>query len=188
MRQLYGQRKSVVLAGTALLGAIVIVLDWTLKIAGLKIPFPPLPFLKFDFVGVPVLLAYFLFGFPAGAVTSLVAFLSISFRGPSSGFMRFLAEFATIVGVFIILRAERPTSGRMKILAMISGIIVRVALMAVVNVLLLPVFMPAFYSTHMAVVVLLPLFSLFNAIQGVFSVFGGFLLYEAVIQRLPSLE
>jgi riboflavin transporter FmnP len=188
LRQLYGQRKSVVLAGTALLGAIVIVLDWTLKIAGLKIQFPPLPFLKFDFVGVPVLLAYFLFGFPAGTITSLAAFLSISFRGPSSGFMRFLAEFATIIGVFIILRTERPANGRMKILAMISGIIVRVALMAVANLLLLPVFMPAFYATHMAVVVLLPLFSLFNAIQGFFSVFGGFLLYETVIQRLPSLK
>lgn len=188
MRQLYVQRKSVVLAGTALLGAIVVVLDWTLKTAGLKILFPPLPFLRFDFVGVPVLLAYFLFGFPAGAVTSLVAFLSISLRDPFSGFMKFLAEFATIIGVFIILRAERPTSGRMKILAMISGITVRVALMAVVNVLLLPVFMPAFYSTHMAVVVLLPLFSLFNAIQGFFSVFGVFLIYAAVIQRLPSLK
>jgi hypothetical protein len=135
-----------------------------------------------------VLLAYFLFGFPAGTITSLVAFLSISFRGPFSGFMRFLAEFATIVGVFIVLRAERPTNGRMKILAMISGIIVRVALMAVVNVLLLPVFMPAFYSTYMAVVVLLPLFSLFNAIQGFFRVFGGFLLYKAVVHRLPSLK
>jgi len=102
--------------------------------------------------------------------------------------MKFLAEFATIVGVYIVLRARKPTSDKLKILAMISGIIVRVALMGIVNVLLLPIFVPAFYPTHMAVVVLLPLFSLFNIIQGSISIFGGFLLYEAVIRRLPSLK
>jgi len=190
LSQLYVKRKSVVLASIALLGAVVFVLDWTFKIAGLKIPFPfpPLHILKFDFMGIPMLLAYFLFGLPAGIVTSLVAFLSISFRSSFSGFMKFLAEFATIVGVYIVLRARKPTSDKLKILAMISGIIVRVALMDIVNVLLLPIFVPAFYPTHMAVVVLLPLFSLFNIIQGSISIFGGFLLYEAVIRRLPSLK
>ncbi|MDH5783431.1 MAG: hypothetical protein OEZ35_07205 [Candidatus Bathyarchaeota archaeon] len=188
MSQLYVKRKSVVLASAALLGAVVAVLDWTFKIAGLKIWFPPLLFLKFDFMGVPMLLAYFLFGLPAGIVTSLVAFLSISFRNPFSGFMKFLAEFSTIVGVYIVLWARKPTSDKLKILAMISGIIVRVALMAIANVLWLPIFMPAFYPTHMAVIILLPLISLFNIIQGSISVFGGFLLYEAVIRRLPSLK
>lgn len=188
MSQLYVQRKSVVLACTALLGAVVAVLDWTFRIAGLKIPFPLLPFLKFDFLGVPMLLAYFLFGFPAGIVTSFVAFLSISFRDPFSGFMKFLAELATIVGVYIALRARKPTSGILKILAMISGIIVRVAVMDIANVLMLPIFLPAFYPAPMTVIILLPLISLFNTIQGVISTFGGFLLYEAVIRRLPSLK
>lgn len=188
MSQLYVKRKSVVLAGTALLGAIVAVLDWTFKIAGLKIPFPPLPFLKFDFMGIPMLLAYFLFDFPAGVVTSLIAFLSISFRDPFSGFMKFLAEFATIVGVYIVLRARKPSNDKLKILAMFSGVVVRVTLMAIANLLLLPIFMYAFYETYLEVIVLLPLFSFFNAIQGFISVFGGFLFYEAMIRRLPSLK
>jgi riboflavin transporter FmnP len=176
------------LASTALLGAAVATLDWTFKIAGLKIPFPLLPFLKFDVMGIPMLLAYFLFGFPAGTITSLVAFLSISFRDPFSGFMKFLAEFTTILGVYVVLRKQRPSSDKLKIFAMISGIIARVALMAIANLLLLPIFMYAFYETYQEVVVLLPLFSIFNAIQGFISVFGGFLLYEAVIRRLPSLR
>jgi len=71
---------------------------------------------------------------------------------------------------------------------MISGIVVRVAMMDIANVLLLPVFYPAFYPTHIAVIILLPLISLFNMIQGSISIFGGFLLYEAVIRRLPSLK
>jgi riboflavin transporter FmnP len=176
------------LSGTALLGAVVAVLDWTFKIAGLKLPFPPLPYLRFDFLGIPMLLAYFLFGFPAGTITSLVAFLSISLRDPTffKGFMKFLAEFATIVGVYVVLRARKPSSDRSKHLAMISGIIVRVVSMAIAVVLLLPIV--GYYPSHMAVVVLLPLFSLFNIIQGFISVFGGFLLYETVIRRLPSLK
>ncbi|MGD8506278.1 MAG: hypothetical protein PVF15_06390 [Candidatus Bathyarchaeota archaeon] len=190
MSQLYVTRKSVVIAVIAILGAVVFVLDWTFKIAGLKIwfPIPPLNMLKFDFMGMPMLLAYLLFGLPAGIVTSLVAFLSISFRNASSGFMKFLAESGTIVGVYIVLRAQKPASDKLKILAMISGITIRVVLMDVANILLLPIFMPAFYPTHMAVIVLLPLFSLFNAIQGAISIFGGFLIYEAVIRRLPSLK
>lgn len=188
MSQLYVQRKSVVLAGTALLGAVVFVLDWTFKIAGLKIPFPLLPFLKFDFMGIPMLLAYFLFGLPAGIITCLVAFLSISFRDPTlvSGFMKFLAEFATIVGVYVVLRKRKPYGDKLKLFAILSGIIVRVALMGIGVVSLLPIV--GYYPTHIAVIVLLHLFSLFNIIQGSISVFGGFFLYEAVIRRLPSLK
>jgi len=188
LSKLYVKRKSVVLAGTALLGAIVAVLDWTFKIAGLKIPFPLLPYLRFDVLGIPMLLAYFLFGLPAGFVTSLVAFFSIALRRPSSGFMKFLAEFATIAGVYIVLRKRRYSDGKFKFLAMICGIPARVATMCTAVVVLLPIFMPTFYPTHMTVVVLLPFFSLFNVIQGVISIFGGFLLYEAVIRRLPSLR
>ncbi len=100
--------------------------------------------------------------------------------------MKFLAEFATIVGVYIVLRKRKPSGEKLKLLAIISGIIVRVIVMNIAVVLLLPI--AGYYPTHMAVVVLVPLFSLFNIIQGSISVFGGFLLYEALIRRLPSLQ
>lgn len=188
MSQLYFKRKSFFIAGTALLGAMVAVLDWTFKIAGLKIPFPLLPFLKFDVLGIPMLLSYFLFGFSSGFITSMVAWLSIASRDPFSGFMKFLAEFSTIIGVYFVLRTRRPSSYWWKGIAIISGILVRVVVMAVANILLLPIFMPAVYKTYTAVIVLVPLMSIFNAVQGVLSVFGGFLFYEAVMLRLPSLK
>jgi len=187
--QFYIKRKSVFIAGTALLGAVVAVLDWASRIAMLKIPFiPPLTFLKFDALGIPMLLSYFLFGFFSGTVTSLVAWFSISFRDPFSGFMKFLAEFSTMIGVYLVLRTRSPKSNSWKALSMLSGITVRVTVMAAANILLLPIFMSKFYSTYSAVIVLIPLISLFNAIQGAVSVFGGLLLYEAVILRLPSLK
>ena len=185
MSLFYIRRKSVFAAGTALLGAAVAVLDLGVR---LKIPFALLPYLKFDVLGIPMLLSSFLFGFFSGVITSLVAWLSISTRDSFSGFMKFAAEFSTVVGVYVVLRARSPRNVWWKALAMISGVLVRVIVMAVANIMLLPVFMPAIYKTYSAVIVLIPLISLFNAIQGAVSVFGGFLIYEAVVQRLPSLK
>jgi len=179
--QFYIKRKSVFIAGTALLGALVAVLDW----ARLKLPFPLLPFLTFDALGIPMLLSYFLFGFLSGSITSLVAWFSIGFRDPFKGFMKFLAEFSTIVGVYLILRVHRPINKLWKTLSMISGILMRIIVMAIANYALLPIFTT---SRTEIILVWLPLISMFNAVQGAISVLGGFLLYEALILRLPSLK
>jgi len=187
MSQLFIKRRSVFVAGTALLGATVAVLDWS----RFKISYPLLPFLKFDALGIPMLLSYFLFGFLSGMITSVVSWLSISTHDPLfpfSGLMKFLAEFSTITGVYFVLRAHRPTSNRWRTLSMISGISARVITMAVANILLLPIFMSSYYKTYAAVIVLIPLISVFNAVQGAVSVFGGFVVYEAIVLRLPSLK
>ncbi len=169
----------------------MVVLDVSLKAAGLKIPFPLFVDLKFDPLGIPMLLSYFLFGFLSGAITSGIAFLSITLRSGQAfpAFMKFLAEFVTIVGVFAVLRFKKQYmfEKKWKILSMISGVLLRVVVMDVANVALLPIF-TTYYQNSQAVILIVPFISLFNIIQGVVSVFGGFLLYEAVILRLPSLR
>lgn len=191
MAHLYVRRKSVFIAGTALLGALVAVLDVTFKMSGLKIPFPLFVELKFDALGIPMMLAYFLFGFLSGAITSMIAFLSITLRSGKAfeAFMKFLAEFVTILGVYIVLRSKRPFSveKKWKVISMISGIITRVVVMDVANVLLLPVFTP-FYGSPQAVIAIVHFITFFNVVQGALTVFGGFLFYEAVVLRLPSLK
>lgn len=191
MSQLYVKRKSVFIAGTALLGAMVVVLDLTFKMAGLKIPFPLFTDLKFDALGIPMLLAYFLFGLLSGVIAAGIAFLSITLRSgqPFPAFMKFLAELVTIVGVFVVLRATRQSTleKKWKVLSMISGILLRVIVLDVANVLFLPIFTP-YYKTTGAVILIVPFISIFNVVQGAISVFGGFLLYEAIIRRLPSLK
>jgi riboflavin transporter FmnP len=182
---LYIRRRSVFVAGTALLGAVVAVLDLVVR---LKIPFPPLLYLKLDVLGIPMLLSSFLFGFFSGTITSLVAWLTIATRDWFSGFMKFAAEFSTMMGVYIVLRVRSPSNAWWKTVAMISGVLVRVLVMAIANIALLPVFYPTLYRSYDAVIVLIPLTSLFNAVQGTVSVFGGFLVYEAVVLRLPSLS
>jgi len=191
LTQLYIKRKSVFIAGTALLGALVVVLDVTFKMAGLKIPFPLFIDLKFDALGIPMMLAYFLFGFLSGAITSAIAFLSITARSGRvfEAFMKFLAEFVTILGVYIVLRFRKPfaLNRKWRVISMVSGIITRVVVMDIANVLLLPVFTP-YYGSYQAVIAIVHLISFFNVIQGAITVFGGFLLYEAVVLRLPSLK
>lgn len=187
LTQFYVKRKSVFIAGTALLGAMVAVLDWAFKLGGLKIPFPPLPILRFDALGVLMFLSYFLFGFLSGTIAGLVAWLSISLRDPTGfmGFMKFLAEFSTIAGAYLVLRARKPASRWWKALSMSSGISVRVIAMAAANYFLFPIFT----TTNVETVILwLPLISIFNVVQGAVSVLGGFLLHEAVILRLPFLR
>jgi len=191
MSQLYFKRKSVFIAGTALLGAVVAVLDVMFKIAGLKIPFPLFTDLKFDALGIPMLLSYFLFGLLSGLITSLIAFFTITLRSgqPFNAFMKFLAEFVTIIGVYLVLRkrGQSVLTKTRKVLAMVSGITVRVLVMNIANVVLLPIFTP-YYETPALVIAIVPFISLFNIFQGAVSVFGGFLLYEAVVLRLPSLK
>jgi len=189
LSRLYAERKSRFIAGTTLLGVTVAVLDWLSKIFSLKVPFPLLIVLKFDVIGIPAVIAYLLFGPLSGVVACLVAFLSISFRNPFSGFMKGLAELATVIGAFLILRVRSPSvlHKPKKIFAGFSSVALRVIVMAVANVLLLPVFLSNFYTTEI-VITLLPIICLFNAIQGTISIAGGFLIYEAIMLRLPSLR
>jgi len=147
VNELYFKRKTVIIAGTALLGAIVFVLDWTFKMAGLKIPFPYFAALKFDLLGIPILVAFFLFGLYSATTVSAIAMFSIGMRDPFSGFMKFAAEFATILGVYLVLRAKRPASRSWKLASIGSGIFTRVIVTSVANVLFLPNFLESFYPT-----------------------------------------
>jgi len=182
----YKERKSVIVAGTAVLGAVVTVLEMT-RFA--RFPFPLFPLLKFDVMGIPMVITYLFFGLIPGSATCFVSFAVISFRDPFSGFMKALAELATILGAFLILRGKDPSvSNKRKIFAALSGITLRVVVMAIANILLLPVYMPKFYATPEAAMAIVHFVSAFNMIQGAISILGGFIVYEAVTRRMPSLK
>lgn len=190
MGLLYVRRKSVFVAGTALLGAITVTLDWVFKLANLKIPFFLMADLRFDLIGIPMILALFLFGLASGIVTCSIGAVSIAVRGPPNALLKFIAEFSTIVGVYIVLRIRGLNAlnrGKTKVFSTVSGITTRVLVMFVANVLLLPLFFSVKYTVEI-VVLLSPAIAVFNVLQGAISALGGFLIYEAVIRRLPSLK
>jgi len=175
--------KTLTLAGTAILSALVVVFDYSLKYSGLKITYPWLPRLKFDFTGVPILLSLHLFGFYSSAFTSAIAFLAIFARSGAfiGASMKALAEFSTAVGAALALKAF-PKYRRITL--PILGILLRCVVMFFATLLVFPLF----YSQSFSQVLLIsPLVAVFNVIQGSISTFGGLFLYEAVRKRLSPM-
>jgi riboflavin transporter FmnP len=170
------------ITGTAILSALVVVFDYALKFAGIKIPFPIFPVLKFDLDGIPVVLSLLLYGPYSAATTCLVALVAILARSGDalSASMKALAEFATVLGMIPFYRVN---SHRLRALAVIPGIAVRVIVMALATLAAWPVL----FKSLNAVVAFLPFSALFNAVAAVISIAGGFLVYEALSKRAPAL-
>ncbi len=178
------------LTGTAILAALVIVFDYALKFSGLKIPFPWMPFLKFDFTGVPIVVALLLFGLASAGTTSVVASLGIIARSGDliGGAMKGMAELSTVVGMAAGLYiTERISSSRVVRMAgmMVVGVATRILVMSVWNLLVLPNFYGVPFNATIGMV---PLLALFNALQGAMTVALGYTLHEAYVRRVPTQE
>ena len=181
-------RDTVRLVGTAILAAMVIVFDYTLKYSGLKIPFPWLPFLKFDFTGVPIMISLFMFGLPSAVSTSLAALLGIIARSGElvGATSKALAELSTALGIAAGLRltGDRGIGDTItKVTSVALGLLSRVVVMSLWNIVVLPNYQGIPYDY---VVGLLPMLGVFNAMQGAISALLGYTLYEAYIRRVPS--
>lgn len=176
------------LTGTAILAALVVVFDYALKFSGLKIPFPWMPFLKFDFTGVPIVVSLLLFGLSSAATTSTVACLGIVVRSGDlvGGAMKSIAEFSTVLGMAagLYLGGRLGVGGKpRKLLSVAVGVATRIAVMSLWNLIVLPYY----YGLPLSVAVgMLPLLGVFNGIQGIVSASLGYLLYEAYILRVPT--
>ena len=170
------------------MAALVIVFDYALKFSGLKIPFPWMPFLKFDFTGVPVVAALHLFGLASAATASAAATLGIIARSGDliGGAMKGIAEFSTVAGMAAGLRLAgriAPSRWTRVAAAVTGGVVARVIVMSGWNLLVVPYY----YGVPTGVVVgMLPLIALFNAMQGALTAVLGYALHEAYVKRVPT--
>jgi riboflavin transporter FmnP len=175
------------LAGTATLAALVVVFDYTMKYSNLKIPFPWWTDLKFDLTGIPIVLATLLFGLIPGTLTSAVAFVAILARSGNfvSSSMKGLAEFSTILGMVIGLKL----CNRFRIFVSSAlGVTSRILIMIVANLAFIYAGLLPFPSAYVNIPLLWALLiSVFNVMQGVLSISGGYSVYEAIRRRAPSL-
>jgi len=181
----YSGRKTVNLVGTAILAALVIVFDYTLKASGLKIPFPWMPFLKFDFTGIPIVVSLLMFGLPSGGLTSAVASLGIIARSGDliGGLMKGIAEFSTVAGMAVGLRlGGNPDSATTRGISYVTGVLIRILVMSLWNLAVLPNYYGIPFS---AAIAMLPLLAVFNGMQGTLTVVVGYALYEAYKKRVP---
>jgi len=173
-------------ARIAMLSALVVVLDYAMKFSGLKIPFPWLPFLKFDFTGIPVMLSVLVISLNAGAVTSTVAFLAILVRSGDivGAFMKAIAEFSTVSGFYLGSRILKRESRLSRGISYSIGCTMRILIMFIATI---PVFTLYYGMPLSAALAISPMVALFNLIHGFLSIFGGNLIYEALKRREPSL-
>lgn len=176
------QNSTAKLTGTAILAALVIMFDYTLKYSGLKIPFPWYPNLKFDFTGIPIALSLFLYGFPSSVTTSLVAGVGIWARSGNliSASMKVAAELSTVAGIHL---GRQFNGSRSKYISWGAGLLSRILVMTVVNLYVLP---SVYHVPMEATIGLLPLIGVFNAVQGAITIGLGYFLFEAVRSRLPQ--
>lgn len=173
------------LTGTAILAALVLVFDYSLKYSGLKIPFPWYPNLKFDFTGVPIALCLFLYGLPSSIITGLVAGLGIFARSGNilSASLKAIAELSTILGMALGMYLLKENIGEIRgqVGTILTGTASRVIVMTAVNLYVLP----TFYGVPLSATYgLLPLIGLFNVIQGLITILLGFFLNGAIRDRL----
>lgn len=176
------KKDAATITGTALLGALVIVFDYSMKYSNLKIPFPWLPYLKFDFTGVPIVLSWALFGLTSGVITSAVALFGILIRSGDlvGASMKSLAELSTISGMALSIKLFKRSERLTKFSSLTLGIFSRCLTMFFANLTVLPLY----YKIPMPVVITLtPLIIAFNIIEGLISITFGFFLYDILIHR-----
>ncbi len=179
------QNRTAILTGTAIMAALVIVFDYTLKYSGMKIPFPWYPNLKFDFTGIPIIMSLFMYGFPSAVTTSIIAGLGIFMRSGNwvSASMKVFAELSTVLGIHLGLNLMSRDKKNMNYLSWALGLASRVLIMTGVNLYVLP----NIYRVPMvAAIGLLPLIGVFNVVQGLVTIGLGHFLFQAVKTRLPN--
>jgi riboflavin transporter FmnP len=173
------KKDATTIAGTTILGTLVVVFDYAIKFSGLKIPFPWLLYLKFDFTGVPIVLSLLLFGLTSGTITSSVAFLAILARSGDvvGATMKAIAEFSTILGMTFALKLSKENTKITKISLLIFGVLSRSIIMVFANLIVFP---------QMAVIISL-LTVVFNVIQGSISIIPGYFLYSIIVRKTSFL-
>ena len=137
-------RLSLLISATSIFGALASIL----AILPLSIPYPPIPYLKFDFAEIPVMVALLCFGPIPGVGSALIYWAVLLLRGefsPIGPSMKFLAVFSMLIGLWIgakIFRGSRFTL----YLSFFLGIFLRVLSMSAMNYLVAYLLFPGFMS------------------------------------------
>ena len=98
--------------------------------------------------------------------------------------MKGIAELSTVIGIAAGLYLAERISPRREIKmagALVIGVVTRIIVMSIWNLLVLPNFYGIPFNTTIG---MLPLLALFNAMQGVMTVVLGYILHETYVKRV----
>lgn len=189
--------------------ALLAALSAVMVLLRLKIPFPLLPFLTFQLSEIPVVIAFFLLGFRAGAAVSIVSWLALNLGAPFQAIvgplMKLLAELSMLLGLYLAKRlGDRERLGRRELAAATAlGAFTRIAIMAAATFTLYYLIFPEVYlpfagkllgkifgvsfdSTIVVALVIVGLTSLFNLLHTPLSVLPAAAIYKAYRKTTSS--
>ena len=170
-----------------------------------EIPYPLLPYLKFDFAEVPVMIALLLGGLTPGLVTEVIHWIGLSLaRGWVLGpLMKFLAVVSMAIGFWLGVRIHgRGWTVKSIVASMLLGIALRAAVCSVLNITVLLFVAPEFLqfseyslkavginvaSTHDVLLWTLTLNGIFNALHAILSSGIAIMLFKAAAKRLSRV-
>ena len=193
-------RKSVLTAYIIVFSSLAIVLT----VNKAEIPFPFLPYLKFDFAEIPVMIALLLGGFVPGLITEVIHWIGLSLaRGWILGpLMKFLAVIPMIAGFWLGIRIYRTYSGKSIVAALALGALFRVVVCSITNIVLFLFIAPEYIefagytlkatginvsSTFDILIWTLTLTGIFNALHVLLSSIVALALFKAAAARLPNV-
>ena len=162
------------LAKLAMMAAISCVL-----VLLIRIPFTPLPFLVYDPADIPIYITTFAMGPGAGVILTLAVSFIQAFVLGGDGVYGFLmhvlatAVFAVVAGFMY----KHKKTKKEAVIALLSGLVVMVAVMCVANIFITPMFMG---TPREAVIELLPLIALFNVLKGGINGIVTFVVYKRI--------
>lgn len=199
--------RSVIVAGTAVFSALAVMLT----IAKLVLPFPFLPYLKFDSAEIPVTFAFLLLGPIPGLLSSVIYWIILTARagyvlGPA---MKFAAVASMYVGCWAgTLLSHRVFRGRRGVKSLLifgssMGIVVRVIIMSIFNLVVLLLVAPSYLDFAASILVkvigltssspfevlawTLALTAVYNAIHVVVAIIPSYIIIRALMFRTPHL-
>ncbi|MCL5317353.1 MAG: hypothetical protein M1503_03675 [Thaumarchaeota archaeon] len=186
--------RSRVITAIAIFAALAI----ALHTSPLKMPAPYAPFLIYELWEIPIVAAFLLYGIRLGLSVTVINFLSLMVIFPGSlqagPIYNLIAIMSMLLGMLAAFKlaglSSKLRSGlRVFWLALILGITARVAVMAVVNLVLLQMSAPLGFSIPFgAVVAMLPQIILFNATVAAYSIVIGRMVTMTVSSatRVPA--
>jgi riboflavin transporter FmnP len=199
-----GRFDSVSLGGTAIFGALSVILTTLSQALGLN--FPIIPYLQFDFGEIAIFLSFFVLGPVPAIISSIIEFAVLMVIGqnvPVGPVLKLIAILSSLgglwLGMALMLRIRSATLTKASISGIVGGAIVRIAVMTAANYYLI-VFLFTLSgivgfltATFRVIGVTLTDANALGLILGATAVFNGLQLLMAslisfLIVRLPQVQ
>jgi len=170
----------------------------------LEVPYPLIPYLKFDFAEIPSAIALLMYDLKTSSLVALVHLLILMIRGefvPLGPLMKFAAVISTLLGFHPSLIGRKNVNLRRVIFGMMTAIVARCIIMTLANYLVLTLLMPDLIKATSSLLrrvvdmrglddlaYILIFTGLYNAMHVIMTIGLAFIIFKHVKNLIPSLH